>query len=226
VVVGCGRISDNGICPWGSAFGRGFAFFSCGMAACRGNMLVFRRVGLVLRVVVWCGRISDNGVCPRGVLSGLVSFFFRAGWLLVAERCLGSGEVAWVCAWWWGSVESPIMGSVPGECCRAWFRFFSCGLLAHRENTPPRRRIFTYNRPISPKQRSVAVEKALSFDWGATLGIHFAGDRIRFGLRGCVKKRFAVNLGGWPDCGAEELVIPGKGRLRRPSPLNRVWHRS
>jgi hypothetical protein len=102
-----------GLSLW-SAFGLGFAFFSHGMAACRGNMLEFRFVCWVLCVVVGCGRISESGVCPCGVLSGLGLRFFCAGWLLVLEICLGSGELAEFCAWWWGAAESPITGSVPG----------------------------------------------------------------------------------------------------------------
>jgi hypothetical protein len=63
-----------------------------------------------------------------------VSGFFRTGWLIVAEICLFSGELAWFCAWWWGAVESPITGSVPVECCWAWFCGFSRGMVDCRGN--------------------------------------------------------------------------------------------
>jgi hypothetical protein len=111
------------------------------MTACRGNMLVVRRVDLVSCVVVGCGRISDNGVCPCEVLSGLGLRFFCAGWLLVAEICLFSGAFAWFCARWWGAAESPIMGLSLWSAFGLGFAFFSRGMAACRGNMLVFRRV-------------------------------------------------------------------------------------
>jgi hypothetical protein len=161
VVVGCGRISESGVCPcevllggglvffragwlivaaiclfsgelagfcegWrfavespragsvpGECFWAGFCVFSRGLAACCGSMFDFRRTDLVSRVVAGCGRISESGVCPCGSAFGRGFVFFRAGWLLVAEVCLISGELTWFRVWWCGAVKSPRVGSVP-----------------------------------------------------------------------------------------------------------------
>jgi hypothetical protein len=74
------------------------------------------------------------GSVPVGVLSGGVFRFFCAEWSIVAETCLGSGELAGFYARWWGAAESPITGSVPVECFWAGVCVFLRGMVACRGN--------------------------------------------------------------------------------------------
>jgi hypothetical protein len=92
VVVGCSRISDNGVCPCGSAVGRGFVFFSRGMAACRGNMLVFRRVDLVSCVVMGRGELAGfcegwRNAVESPIAGSVPGEYCRVGFLVVVEAC-------------------------------------------------------------------------------------------------------------------------------------------